>query len=264
MERFTEAVKAVCGNDAPSSIEELLDEVAARRIPESDGYMLSPVSMLPAMVRDLMHCGLRRTIELTESTIREANRQSISSMCLLSRAALETVCLVLDVSEKLKEAVASGDTKQLDAHYEFIRKATIGGRDWKISDVEANNITTIIQRLSKKWEGTLWGFYGQLSEFAHPNYHGMLAMYTTPGKPQCVTTFVDRREKNDEAATTAALGALATSLLLLRRALDLHAEFEDDLVLLAEKRGFETGKWPAELPYPLPRPLQWKMPGEDS
>src|SRR5262245_50297168 len=80
------------------AIDTALRELAARKVPETDGYLLSPVATLPSRIADLLQLGTRRTIDLAESAIREINLQQVNSSCLLARAVLETCCLMLYLS----------------------------------------------------------------------------------------------------------------------------------------------------------------------
>jgi hypothetical protein len=87
----------------------------------------------------------------------------------------------------------------------------------------------------------------------------MLASYTLPGKPQGVTTFVDRRGERGKAATSAALGAFATGVDVLQMAFNRYDSFIEKLAILSERRHHEEGKWPQEFSFPLPRPLRWRV-----
>lgn len=262
MQSFSEHIKAeyAAAFDLAET-EATLDKLIARVVPESDGYMLSPVSQAPAIVHDLMQCGLRRSLELSEAAIAEINKQNFVNMCVLVRAAFETECLLFDAATRVRKVVRSNDTKQLEELCEHLKKIVIGGKsEWKISDVETVSILTAIQRTSKELEGVAWKMYEMLSEYAHPNYHGMLATYTKPGKPACVTTFVNRRDERVKTTTSAALATFSTGLHILEVAYERYDGFIEDLALLAERRHYEAGEWPKELPYPLVRPLNWKIP----
>ncbi|MEQ1760350.1 MAG: hypothetical protein ABL986_18695 [Vicinamibacterales bacterium] len=50
-------------------IHDGLERLIERKVPEIDGYLLSPVSSLPSKVADVLQLGIRRTIDLTESAI---------------------------------------------------------------------------------------------------------------------------------------------------------------------------------------------------
>src|SRR5260370_42681548 len=89
MERFDESIKAASPeHNRPSGIEAGLDTLIRLKVPECDGYALSPVSTMPATVCLLLQSGLRRTIELTEAAIREINRRNLVTSALLARGTL--------------------------------------------------------------------------------------------------------------------------------------------------------------------------------
>ena len=77
----------------------------ARPLAEIDGYLLSPVSSIPSKAADLLQLGTRRSVDLAESAIREMNREALNSSCILTRAVLETGCLMLYISQQVRRSV---------------------------------------------------------------------------------------------------------------------------------------------------------------
>ena len=69
--------KHAAGNRS-DGIDAALGELAARKVPEIDGYLLSPVSSLPSKIADLLQLGTRRSIDLAESAIREMNLEQVN------------------------------------------------------------------------------------------------------------------------------------------------------------------------------------------
>jgi hypothetical protein len=85
MEQFSADLKEHHSEgDDLTRIEDTLQGLISSRVNESDGFALSPVSRFPAKIAILMQVGLRRTIELTEAAIREANRVSLVSTSVLT------------------------------------------------------------------------------------------------------------------------------------------------------------------------------------
>ena len=115
MERFSGAIRSAYEeHECPPDIHEALGRLIERKVPEIDGYLLSPVSSLPSKVADVLQLGTRRTIDLTESSIREINREQVISSCLLVRGVLETACLRLSYLGVLFEpALPSNENKLL-------------------------------------------------------------------------------------------------------------------------------------------------------
>ena len=109
MERFSGAIQSAYEeHECPPRIHEALGRLIERKVPEIDGYLLSPVSSLPSKVADVLQLGTRRTIDLTESSIREINREQVISSCLLVRGVLETACLMWDLTRRVSKDVRAG------------------------------------------------------------------------------------------------------------------------------------------------------------
>src|SRR5687768_7466462 len=98
MPSFSASIKADYADLHPDESERTLELLRVRLVDQNDGYLLSPGSMAPAMVHDLMQCGLRRSLELSDATIEAINAGQIVTSCVLVRAAFETECLVYDAA----------------------------------------------------------------------------------------------------------------------------------------------------------------------
>src|SRR5947209_1522475 len=129
MARFDESIKREFPeHNGPENIETALDAMRNLKLPECDGIALSPVSKAPAQVIILLQVGLRRTIELSEAAIREINLRKLVSTAVLSRATLETACLLWDVTNAIEEVVASGDRAEGKRLLETLSKSLLGGK----------------------------------------------------------------------------------------------------------------------------------------
>ena len=107
-------------------IDAALAVLAPRKVPEIDGYLLSPVSSIPSEVADLLQLGTRRSIDLAESTIRETNREQLNSSCVLARAVLETSCLMLYISLQVRRAVQDPTKADFDKLNTFMTDTLVG------------------------------------------------------------------------------------------------------------------------------------------
>ena len=256
MECFSEAIQNEYEeHECPLRIHEALGRLRQKKVPEIDGYLLSPVSILPTKVANVLQLGTRRTLDLTESSIREINREQVISSCLLVRGVLETACLMWDLTRRVTKDVRAGtDLPALDTK----TANTLLGSGPKAKTFTffenhfAQNILTIIQRLDKELDAPFEGFYEGLSEHAHPNAHGMVLLYAETHKA-CVTTFTDKNESRAKASLGLALSALATSLDIVEKALEEWEDMKPTLILLAEKQLHEKGTWPTDIPYPITR-----------
>ena len=257
MALFDESIKREFPeHNGPKDIETALNAMRELKRPECDGIALSPVSKAPAQVIILLQVGLRRTIELTEAAIREINLRNLVSTALLSRGTLETACLLWDVMNAIEEVVASGDRAEVKRLLETLSKSLLGGKAKEVmidETIEARNVMTIIQRLSKKFDVPLFGFFERLSEYAHPNYHGMMATYTEVGAEGGIKAFCDGRASSERALLITAIGTVATSCSIIIESFKIAAARLESLAALAERSVFEAGTWPKEIEYPVPR-----------
>jgi hypothetical protein len=88
--------------------------------------------------------------------------------------------------------------------------------------------------LSKKLDVPLMGFYERLSEFAHPNYHGMMATYTDEGGEGGLKTFCDRRMGTERPLILIAPGAIAASCDIIVESFKIFESQLEALAILAE------------------------------
>lgn len=258
MERITADIRAMFqpGWEAPDSLEHSLGIMEKLKMVDCDGIGLSPVSKMPAVVVVFMQVGLRRTIELTEAAIREINQKHLSAASLLVRGAFETACLMWDVMREVEGVAQAGTTDRIADLSELLKKSILGGKskDWMLDEsIVARNVLTIIQRLSKQLQAPLHGFYEALSEHAHPNYHGMMATYTTTGFDAGFKVFCDCRPGRDKASLTNFVAALATTTNIVVRSYEMLAANLTPVTLLAEQKLREDDKWPAGEEYPVKR-----------
>jgi hypothetical protein len=180
METFSATVRQTHARDNRcDEIDAALAQLAQRKVQEIDGYLLSPVSSLPSKIADLLQLGTRRAIDLAESAIREMNLQQVNSSCLLVRAVLETCCLMLYVSEQVRQTVQEPAKANFDKLNEFAANMLIGsGPKAKTfyfrEGYVVTNILTIIEKLDKKLETPFMGVLRGLVRARTPErtWHG--------------------------------------------------------------------------------------------
>jgi hypothetical protein len=258
MEYFDDSIKSdFPEHNTPNDIEAALDTLYSLKVAECDGIALSPVSKLPAQVIILLQVGLRRTIELAEAAIREINRRHLVTSSQLCRGTLETSCLLWDVMRQVERLAESGDTANVKELIDTLTTSLLGGKAKGImldDAILARNVLTIIGRLSKHLSVPLDHFYAMLSEYAHPNYHGMMATYTQEGfKDGATKVFCDRRSASERSLLYAALGSLATSCSIVIESYRIAGSRLEAVAELAERDIYVRGEWPVEVPYPVDR-----------
>ncbi|MGE3341796.1 MAG: hypothetical protein AB7L71_00050 [Vicinamibacterales bacterium] len=258
MERFTTEFRALHETDDADRIEATLAGLEREQFTEMDGTTFSPVSKVPSKLFDLLQVGLRRIIELTESSVREMNRGKVVTAYVLVRAVLETSCLLLDATRRAQKAVKNGDAKAVDEIDKFLMDVLVGFKspEWGFSEeYVARNVLTIIQRLTKELDLELMWFYEGLSEVAHPNYLGMLGMYqkspTTPG--DTLVKYGAPQGEDLKVHMQMAIGGLATATEMMALAIKNFDEIATPFALLCEQEIYEGGTWPEGMEYPLKR-----------
>ena len=234
----------------------------SRKVPEIDGYLLSPVATMPSRVADLLQLGTRRAIDLSESTIREANREQLNSSCVLARAVLETSCLMLYISIQVRRAVQNPTGADFDKLSTFLTNTLVGSgkkaKSFYFRKVHfVTNILTIMEKLEKELATpgqpqAFLGFYEGLSEHAHPNAHGMALTYVETHK-KCLTTYTNLKQSRLDVSLRLAIYALASALQCADMANQYWDSDRAGFISLCEKAIHDAGTWPKDIPYPVPR-----------
>jgi hypothetical protein len=128
-------------------------------------------------------CLIRRTIEAGDGMRMAWNVGNLLTVITMARSLIETGAIVRNLTDSVKEAVAAKDVDALDR---AVMHAGFDTRDEVLlaerPDYKATNILTMIDHLDKSLfkdkTPRLRGSYEFLSEFAHPNYFGVLGLYS--------------------------------------------------------------------------------------
>ena len=257
MEGFDEKIRAEQADpDDLDSIEGTVAHLETWLVESVDARTHSPVAKLPAKLFGLLQVGLWRTLELSEASIREMNRNNVIASYTLVRAVLETTCLLFDAVRLARKSVDKNDVSALNDVDKFLMDVLMGSKsdEWGVSaEYNARNVLTIIQRLTKELEIKLEWFYEGLSEHAHPNYHGMLRIYqTSPPPGEFIVRFGRPTGDRLHTSLNIAIGGLAIAVEMMQMTMEQHDVIKHELALLAERNVYENGTWPADIPYPVP------------
>jgi hypothetical protein len=260
MEHFSDAVRAANPKDHGfDAAEAELADLIGHRVDLFDGLEWSPVSKIPAKFYAFLQIGLRRTIELSESCIREMNRGNASSMCVLSRGALETAALVYDTLHRVRASVEHPAKVSVEDVDEHLVTVFMGGKsgEWRVKEeYQAKNIITILDRLMKAMpDSHMRWFYDGLSEHAHPNYHGMYAIYVNDvaEAPASVAIFQDRSAARTPLVSSLALSGISLAMTMMDQAMIDEKALRVPFARLCEKLSFDRGTWPEGVEYPVRR-----------
>jgi uncharacterized protein YbcI len=257
MEQFEDSIKREFPDTAmPGDIERMLDVLHKLKVQECDGIAFSNVSKMPALIVILLQVCLRRTIELAEAAIREMNRRNLATSALMARGTLETSCMLWDTMREIERVEQRSNPAEIEKVLETLRRSLLGGKaeDLRIDkSIESRNVITIIKNLTKELDAPLWGFFEKLSEFAHPNYHGLLLTYTEAGGDGGIKQFCDRRPSAERILISTALGAVATSCRIIIKCYEMAVANLEGVTTLAERAIFESKRWPADVEFPIKR-----------
>ena len=175
------------------------------------------VSKLPFKVMSLRATLLYRVVDLAESSLSLLPDRATGA-AILARAVMETVALFFALRTLVAAVV---EPRQLNNFDEKIMQMTFGSRAGHTSE-QALNILTIIKHMDKAFKG-MAHWHAQLSEFAHPNYAGVLGSYGAVRKGTLVLSLEKRR--------TQPLGrvVVVTLCTCLEVARNLHWHIDEDL-----------------------------------
>lgn len=238
-------------------VEELLETLAARRLTSVNVLHLSPVTTEPAKIHNLVQIGLRRVLELSAGAVREMSARNVTNTFVLVRAAFETSCLIWDAVRRVETVTEGNRVEDLEELGKFLMDVLFGykSKEWALSEeYVARNVVTIIQRLTKQTDTQFEGFYAVLSEHAHPNYLGMMGVYQEPiedGNP--VWKFSDGDAERRKMMFVSAMQALIVALEMIQTTIDQMLAVIIPFAELCERRSYERGAWPVNVPYPVVR-----------
>jgi len=250
---FSDDLRRHCPETRFDDVIRFYSDARAFLLPKVRREDISLVAKVPFKVAVILQIGLRRALHLTESTVRELNVGAFIPSFVLSRALLETACVVYDTWDRAENAMKSADGSALADFDEHVMAALVGSRSehWGHPEiVKATNILTIVERLDRTFDGSIMGFYVDLSEHAHPNFAGMAAPYSQIDDANSETRFIDDPWKRWAKGIVIPVGAMAVSLLLLNSSLSKHHKSFMDLTRACEEGIYKRGTWPPDVPYP--------------
>jgi hypothetical protein len=163
-------------HSVPKASIELATELAERiksSLPqEIDIAALGTPSKLPFKVISLRELLLYRIAELSGAAVDLYKSSKVVPAIVLTRGTLETTSMLFALDAIVRSALKGGDVSSTD---ETLMKMLLGGRS-ELAPERAINILTHIDKMNEKYEGLRW-WYDELSEYAHPNYPGLMGSY---------------------------------------------------------------------------------------
>ena len=133
---------------------------------------LSLASKLPFKATSIRELLIYRMSDLASSATQHLENHSVVPGAILTRAAVETVAVLFCLNQAIEQFLESHDIDRINS---FLMSSLVGSR-WEDHPVQSINILTLIDKVTK----TIPAFrssYDNLSEYAHPNWSGLLGSY---------------------------------------------------------------------------------------
>jgi len=126
-----------------------------------------------------------RFYELAESTFELYTLNFLVGAGVTARSAQETIAAIWFINSKLEHLTK---TKDLSHFVQSMKRLSLG---WSSVEgfPEKNNVLKYIDSVDKIMDGRFRQHYNMLSEYAHPNYSGMLGVYSQANHETLEVTF---------------------------------------------------------------------------
>lgn len=216
--------------------------------PELKAADVSLVAKIPHKTSVLLQVGLRRALELTKAAVREVNAHALLSSFVTTRALFETACVMFYTWKRVEIVLASRSSSNLEELDDDVMQLLMGGRDkdWG-GPIQAKSILTVIDHVARVFKQARKHYDG-LSEFAHPNYAGMLDMYNRPDNQGQRAIFIDPWKDNLDRLPML-LARVLMSLTIINFVLQNCKGRLPDFIRLCEEEIYRGGTWPSDIPY---------------
>lgn len=132
-------------------------------------------SKLPFKAVSIRELLIHRVAVLSRTAVSHLENEEAVPGIVLTRAIVETVAVLYCLNQRLEKFVAAPSEPEEEALDDFLMKSLVGAR-WEDHPVQAQNVLTFIDRMSKEIE-SFRESYDALSEYAHPNWSGMLGSF---------------------------------------------------------------------------------------
>ena len=134
---------------------------------------LSHYSKLPFKAFSLREALIYRIAELSEVAVELFESEKLVSAIIMTRAVYETTSILYWLFKSLEKVCTKKELGNID---EFFMKSLFGSKNGEMP-LESYNILTAIDHTDKVFKGYR-NAYNSLSEFAHPNWPGLLGAYS--------------------------------------------------------------------------------------
>ena len=189
-----------------SECKSFLKQINERLAKKITAYDLGYKAKLPFKAMSLHELLLHRVADLSETAINLFELKKMVPATIITRAVYETTAILYSLGVKIEEVIRTKNVENID---QFIMKSLFGGRV-KNAPIECTNILGAVDRINKKFM-RFKDSYDDLSEYAHPNWSGLMGSYGNLAK-ETATLHLGREASKISAMV--ALPLLAASLAI--------------------------------------------------
>jgi hypothetical protein len=175
---------------------------------------LSHTSKLPFKALSLREVLIHRVAELSETAVNLFESNKLVPAIIMTRAVFESTAVLYWLYERIKQVSI---TKELGDIDEFLMKSLFGGRVSE-APVESYNVLTAIDHINKKF-AFYKESYDNLSDYAHPNWPGLMGAYSK----------LDKKEMTLHLGKQVGNVPILVALPLLAASLKLFIHYYDDM-----------------------------------
>lgn len=198
-----------------------------------DVATLGVKSKTPFQILSLREALIWRTDELLNNALDAFGRKDYSVAAILTRALIENTALQF----RLVSIFEKRDTLTSQELSDKIITLLFGSREWS-DGPQAISVLTCVGHLDKEVEG-LEKVYNAMSEYAHPNWKGVLGLYSKLDRDNHVAHFGRMREP--EKIEGSILSALVGTMLLFEHQYNKIGDAMPDYLATLDKLWPEKG-----------------------
>ena len=207
-------------NNNLSKLELLVNNIRENLVSSVKKSSFPSNTMIPFNTVCLRESLLHRISDLGYTAFNLFYEQNVLSGIIITRSILETVSILYLLTEKIEKTIESEDLELFD---KYLVRLTEGSKN-KSSDFEAINVLSGIDSWAKK-EKKIRKMYDDLSEFAHPNWWGNLAIM---GKVDRNNYKLDFGKEFRKWESPLKIGIIS-ALIVLQSSEDIYNEMADIL-----------------------------------
>ena len=212
-------------NNNLSKLELLVNNIRETLVSSVEASSFPSNTMIPFKTFSLRESLLHRISDLGSTAYNLFYEQNALSGIIITRSILETVSILYLLTDKIEKRIESEDLELFD---KYLTRLILGSKN-KSSDFEAINVLSGIDSWTIKEKG-IRKMYNDLSEFAHPNWWGNLAIM---GKIDRNNYKLDFGKEFRKWESPLKIGIIS-ALLVIQSSYDIYNEMADILPQFVE------------------------------